>query len=49
MRHHPRPQHNVPSPLMRILGATLFRYSDVRRAYVLRVIGRRWGPVLRVH
>jgi hypothetical protein len=27
----------------------LFRYSAVRDAYVLRVVGRRFGPVLRVN
>jgi hypothetical protein len=25
----------------------LFRYSRTLDAYVLRVIGRRWGPILR--
>ncbi len=43
----PRPRHFVRWPLGTILGVTLFRYSDRRRAYVLRGVGRRWGPVLR--
>ena len=47
MGRRPRPRHYVPWPLATILGATLFRYSDRRRAYVLRVVGKRWGPVLR--
>jgi hypothetical protein len=47
MGRRPRPRHYVPWPLATILGATLFRYSDRRRASVLRVVGKRWGPVLR--
>ena len=31
-----------------LLARPLFRYSAVRDAYVLRVVGRRIGPVLRV-
>jgi len=30
------------------LARPLFRYSAVRDAYVLRVVGRRVGPVLRL-
>ena len=30
-----------------LLARPLFRYSAVRDAYVLRVVGRRIGPVLR--
>ena len=47
MGKHPRPRHFVPWPLATILGVTLFRYSEGRRAYVLRVVGNRRGPVLR--
>jgi hypothetical protein len=47
MRFHPRPRHYVPWPIMRTLGATLFRYSTRRRAFVLRAVGKRWGPVIR--
>jgi hypothetical protein len=46
MRH--RPRREIPRPLAHVLGATLFRYSPGRRAYVLRLIGGRWGPVLRI-
>jgi hypothetical protein len=28
-------------------GRPLLRYSQPRDAYVLRVVGRKWGPVLR--
>lgn len=42
-----RPRREIPRPLARILGATVFRYSPGRRAYVLRLVGGRWGPVLR--
>ena len=30
------------------LGRPLLRYSTSRDAYVLRVIGRKWGPVLKL-
>jgi hypothetical protein len=49
MRNNPRTRHYVPRSVARILGATLFRYSSVRDAYVLRVVGRQWGPVIRSH
>jgi hypothetical protein len=42
-----RPRHYVPRPVARILGATLFRYSPWRDAYVLRLVGRHRGPVIR--
>ena len=47
MGKRPRPRRFVRWPLATVLGVTLFRYSDRRGAYVLRVVGHRWGPVLR--
>jgi hypothetical protein len=47
MRDRPRRRREIPRPLTHILGVTLFRYSAGRGAYVLRLIGGRWGPVLR--
>jgi hypothetical protein len=47
MRDRPRRRREIPRPLAHILGVTLFRYSVGRDAYVLRLGGRRWGPVLR--
>ena len=29
------------------IGRPVLRYSQPRDAYVLRVVGRKWGPVLR--
>ena len=49
MRDRPRRRRDIPRPLAHILGATLFRYSPGRGAYVLRLVGGRWGPVLREH
>jgi hypothetical protein len=45
VRTRRRPRHNV-SPLRMTLLRPLFRYSVTRDAYVLRVVGRRLGPVL---
>jgi hypothetical protein len=42
----PRPRHQVPHWLL-VLLRPFFRYSVTRDAYVLRVVGRRRGPVLR--
>jgi hypothetical protein len=48
MGRHPRPRHYVPRFVARGLGATLlFHYSPDRHAYVLRLVGHRWGPVFR--
>jgi hypothetical protein len=47
MRSEPRERRNVGPTTVRVLSP-LFRYSYTRDAYVLRVIGRRRGPVLRV-
>jgi hypothetical protein len=30
------------------MGRPVFRFSEHRDAYVLRVVGRKWGPVLRI-
>lgn len=43
-----RPRHSLPLPLL-LLMRPLFRYSAHRDAYVLRVVGNRYGPVLRRH
>jgi hypothetical protein len=45
VRTHRRPRHRVPSLGIAALRP-LFRYSVTRDAYVLRVVGRRRGPVL---
>lgn len=41
-----RPRHYVSPLLLRVL-LPLVRYSTSRNAYVLRGVGRRFGPVLR--
>ncbi|MDQ6836518.1 MAG: hypothetical protein M3016_10070, partial [Actinomycetota bacterium] len=41
----PRRRHRVPSWVPVLLGA-LFRYSELRNAWILRGIGERYGPVL---
>jgi hypothetical protein len=45
VRTQRRPRRHVPGWGITILRP-LFRYSATREAHVLRVIGRRWGPVL---
>jgi hypothetical protein len=45
LRAHTRPRRNIPWRILRLLQP-LFRYSNSREAYVLRLIGNRWGPVL---
>ncbi len=47
MRTVKRPRRFVAKGWLE-LGRPLFRYSESRDAYVLRVIGRRYGPVLKV-
>lgn len=42
----PRPRRFVSGPVIALLRP-LFRYSRGRDAYVLRVVGNRFGPVLR--
>jgi hypothetical protein len=44
-RTQSRPRHQV-SPVTIVLLSPLFRHSTSRQAYVLRLIGNRWGPVL---
>ena len=46
-RETPRPRHIVGRRTIRLLKP-FFRYSRVRDAYVLRLIGRHRGPVLRL-
>ncbi len=47
MRKVKRPRRYVARHWL-LLVRPLLRYSAVRDAYVLRVVGRRMGPVLRV-
>jgi hypothetical protein len=42
-----RPRHYLP-PYAMFLLRPLLRYSQSRHAYVLRVVGSRRGPVVRV-
>ncbi|MGD0196547.1 MAG: hypothetical protein ABSC56_01385 [Solirubrobacteraceae bacterium] len=46
MRRRQRPRRYVSSHLL-VLLLPLFRYSLTRDAYVLRLVGQRFGPVLR--
>jgi hypothetical protein len=46
MRTVQRPRHYVASHWLTLL-ALAFRYNYSRDAYVLRVVGRHFGPVLR--
>jgi hypothetical protein len=46
MRTVKRPRRYI-APRWIAIGRPLFRYSTPRDAYVLRVVGRKWGPVLR--
>ena len=47
MRTVKRPRHYVARHWITI-GRPVFRFSEHRDAYVLRLVGRKWGPVLRV-
>lgn len=47
MRTVTRPRRYVARHWL-ALGRPVFRFSEHRDAYVLRVVGRKWGPVLRV-
>jgi len=47
VRTHSRPRHDVSRETIRALSPFL-RYSTSRDAYVLRGIGNRFGPVLRI-
>jgi hypothetical protein len=46
MRTVKRPRRYVARRWL-ALGRPVLRYSSPRDAYVLRVVGRKWGPVLR--
>jgi hypothetical protein len=46
MRTVKRPRRYIASRWITISRPVL-RYSQPRDAYVLRVVGRKWGPVLR--
>jgi hypothetical protein len=46
-RETPRKRHLVGKRTIRLVRP-FFRYSRVRDAYVLRIVGRRHGPVLRL-
>ena len=46
-REKPRPRHGVGPKTLLVLRP-VYRYSRVRDAYVLRVVGRRHGPVLKL-
>jgi hypothetical protein len=48
MRKTQRPRRYVSQRLLGLL-VPLFRYSLTRDAYVLRLVGRRIGPVLRAN
>ncbi|HKO27921.1 MAG TPA: hypothetical protein VJU80_10725, partial [Solirubrobacteraceae bacterium] len=45
-RESPRPRHYLP-PLVVVLLRPFFRYSDWRDAWILRIVGERYGPVVR--
>src|SRR2546426_11456268 len=45
----PRPRRYVSPRTMRLLRFLGFRYSMSRDAYILRLVGGRFGPVLRPH
>jgi hypothetical protein len=47
-RTHHRPRRQVSVRTARLLPLLGFRYSTVRDAYVLRLIGSQVGPVLQV-
>jgi hypothetical protein len=46
MRTVKRPRRYVARHWL-VIGRPLLRYSEPRDAYVLRLVGRKWGPVLR--
>ena len=48
VRDIPRPRRPVSRRRARWLRVLGFRYSDFRDAYVLRLIGERYGPVYQV-
>jgi hypothetical protein len=48
LRTAPRPRRYIAQHWLQLLKP-LFRYSEARQAYVLRVVGRSFGPVLRAN
>lgn len=46
MRTIKRPRRYVARRWL-VVVRPVFRYSESRRAYILRFVGRKWGPVLR--
>jgi hypothetical protein len=46
MRTVKRPRRYVSRRWL-TLAKPMLRYSDSRHAYILRLVGRKWGPVLR--
>jgi hypothetical protein len=46
VRQHPRPRHTVNPALLRAL-TPFYRYDTLRKAYIMRGVGRWVGPVLR--
>lgn len=46
-RTTPRPRREVSARRLRALKAVGFRYSPSRNAYVMRIVGNRFGPVYR--
>jgi len=46
MRTVKRPRRYIARRWISV-GRPVLRYSQPRDAYVLRVVGRKWGPVLR--
>jgi hypothetical protein len=45
VRDKPRPRHGVSARRIQLLKMLGFRYSGSRDAYVLRLVGNRYGPV----
>jgi hypothetical protein len=46
MRTVKRPRRYVARHWL-VLTRPFLRYSEARSAYVVRIVGRKWGPVLR--
>ncbi len=47
MRTAKRPRRYVDRRTV-VVARPLLRYSEPRDAYVLRFVGRKWGPVLKI-
>jgi len=48
-RRTPRKRRQVGPTALRVARVCGFRYDEGRDAYVLRLVGNRFGPVLRSH